>query len=282
MSDNNFRNRRGHTVSHIEEALQSVADTPEPAAKLVRRRRRFRFSSTHKRITFIIVLLIVIIPVCAGEYVRWSYEGEVTRAQGMVEELLRQNIEQQKSAAVTSRLLVDVNTQLTAITSDLCSGGLLDNIAKLYPRSKQAYDSCANYKSKLSSLSGAVATSADQMSYLETLQPLLAGVSKPLDDQFAILTAQQENWQVFVRGLDQMSVPVSFSSAHQALRTASRTILDQWIALVQASNSYDSAKFTEARTKIRAAYIEFQKQADVFAASVAQNQSAIEKAVTGL
>lgn len=286
MSDEEkFTNRHGHTIS----ALQAAADTlPEPEHKqnvtkqpVRRKRRKFHLSSLQKRVLVIVLAVILVVPFLVGEYVRDAYAGDVNSAKSSITKLLASTLSQQKSS-VTSKSLADADNQLSAIRDGLCPGGFLDNLAKLYPRAQQAYKDCATYRSSVVALEDVVSVASEQMAYLERLQPLLGGVSRPLEDQFAVLSAQQENWQDFVDGLKQLSVPLTFNAAHAGLVKEAEAVRDQWIALVQASNVFDSTAFRAARTKLTESYAAFRAQTDQFSNVVAASQASLSASVSAL
>lgn len=286
MSDEEkFTNRHGHTISAFKEA---AAVLPEPDYKTTvptpvkrRKRRSFRLSNFQWKIVTIVVAVIVLVPVLVGEYVRGTYGGNINGAKSSVSKLFDSVLAQQKSG-VTSKMLTDTENQLATIRDDLCPGGFLDNLAKLYPRAQTAYNDCAAYRSGVAALTDQVGTAAEQMMYLEQLQPLLGAVSKPLEEQFAVLSSQQENWQSFVDGLRQLSVPLTFSSAHAGLVAQAVSIRDQWIALVQASNAYDSAAFRTAKAKLTESYAAFRAQATSFSDAIASTQAVVTNDVSTL
>jgi len=286
MSDDKFTNRHGHTISGLQEA---VNDLPEPEHRAdvssettVRRNRRaFRLSRLQLRSIIIVILVVILTPVLVGEYVRGTYEASVSTAKNSVKNLFAAELLLQKKS-VTSKTLSDVNSQLSVTRDGLCPGGFLDNLAKLYPRAQHAYDDCSAYRSNVAALQDSLTTSAAEMTYLEQLQPLLTSVSQPLEDQFAVLSSQQENWQVFVDKLNQLSVPVSFTSAHTGLSTQASVIRDQWIALVQASNAFDKAAYSTARAKLTDAYVAFSAQTASFKDAVSISQSALTQDVKTL
>ncbi len=284
MSEEPFTNRHGHSFSDVQVAADML---PEPehktaAPKPVRRKRsKFQLSRLQVRVIVIFVVLAIAIPLAAGEYIRASYLGEVTNAKRDIAAIFTDTVKKQ-SNGLTSAELKGYDGQISTLRDKLCGGGFQDNLAQLYPRSKQAYDDCNTYRSKVSSLEASVAEAGAQMAYFEQLQVLLGGVTKPLTDQFAVLSSQQDNWQAFVSGLGQLSVPVSLSSVHAELVTDASAIHDQWIALVQASNAFDSAKFTDARTKIADSYTTFRAVASKFTDATSVSQTTLSKEVAAV
>ncbi len=275
-----FTNRHGHTVSSFKEALDILPEpeyraAPKPPKR--RKRRTFRLSRVQKLALVGVLIVVVAVPVVVGEYVRGAYAQDVEAAKSSLAKLLSQQTD-----STTGQTLKGVDTELATIRDNLCPGGFLDNLAKLYPRAQQAYDECAAYRSSIAALESLVSSAAEQMIYLEQLQPLLDGVSQPLEDQFAVLSAQQENWQDFVDGLGRLSVPAAFKAAHDGLATQASAVHDQWIALAQASNSEDSIAFREARTKLTEGFAALRAQSAQFSAAVSDTQTVITEAISSL
>lgn len=284
MDEEKFTNRHGHTVAAVKEAVSTLPE-PEHVAnpKPVRRRKKriFRFRKIHFYILLVLATIIIFVPIGVGEYVKGTYDNNVSDAKSKVAQLFYSVTLAQKNPT-TSKSLAAVDTQLASIRDNMCPGEFYDNIAKLYPRAKEAYDKCAAYKTSVTALDDLVGSASEQMTYLERLQPLLQGVSQPLEDKFAVLTAQQENWQTFVNGLKQLSVPIALNGAHANLLKQATAVHEQWIALVQASNAYDSAAFREARAKLTESYTAFQTASSEFTNVINITQASITNAVAAL
>lgn len=280
-----FTNRHGHTITALQEAVSTL---PEPEyntmpVKPIKRRKRpvVRLSGLQWRIVGVAVLVLILTPVLVGEYVRAAYGKNIDDAKASVSRVFATTLNQQKSAT-TSKSLTDIGNQLSTIRDGLCPGGFLDNLAKLYPRAQAAYTDCAAYRSSVTALVDQLSLASSQLLYLESLQPLLEGVSKPLEDQFAVLSAQQENWQTFVDGMNRLSVPLNLSPAHSSLLKEAINVRDQWIALVQASNTQNSAEFSAARTKLTESFTAFRAQTTTFSNVIGTSQANLSKAVAAL
>lgn len=279
-----FTNRHGHTIGAVQEAVRTLPEpeyvaSPKPTRR--RKKRAFQLKRVHLYILLAIAAMAALVPVAVGEYVRGAYDGNVSDAKSKIAQLFYSVTLSQKDPA-TSKSLTAITTQLDSIRDNLCPGGFLDNLAKLYPRAQSAYDNCATYRSSVSALDDLVSSASAQMAYLEQLQPLLKGVSQPLEDKFAVLTSQQENWQTFVSSLQQLSVPVAFNTAHAGLVKQASAVHDQWIALVQATNAYDSATFRLARAKLTEGYAAFQSASSDFTSVINSTQASITDSVAAL
>lgn len=289
MSEERFTNRRGHDMTGVQAAIDTAplaepapaVPVPVPKKPVRRRRKTARLNKRIVGTVFLFLLILALIPVLIGEYVRFSYASDVTNARKSVADLLT-SVRQQQKSTMSSQMLLTTSNKLGVIGSKLCAGGLFDNIAKLYPRSTESYTQCNAFRAKMADFDIYLKEAGAQMLYLEQLQPLLGGVTQPLQDQFAVFTAQQENWQAFVTSLQKLSAPSSLQGPHASFVVHAQTIRDLWIALVQASNVYDSAKYSEARGKLTAAYAAFREQTAEYTSAISANQLSISSAVAAL
>lgn len=285
MSEEEFINRRGHAVSEVKAAVETLPepDIKQPAKPTVtrRKRKRLRLSATQKKYIFIALAVLVAVPFLVGEYAHMTYEGEVSQAKKEISALFS-SVKTEQTKAMSSKTLTDADKKLGEIRDKLCAGGMLDNIAGLYPRSKTAFEACNTYRSGIATLEDNVNVAAAQMTYLERLQTILSGVTEPLKDQFAVFASQQELWQTCVTSLEQMTVPKTFTDAHKAMLEQATTIRGQWITITQAANVTDAAKFNTARAKLTTAYAAFRDSSNGFSASISANQQALLKAAQGL
>lgn len=288
MSDEMFTNRRGRSISAnaddkpvIDYDNSLVKPTKKPTSLGKPKRRKRSFPKIFWKILAVVAAVLVVIPLVIGESVRSTYEREVDGAQKELTEIFKEVVEKQKQP-LTSDSLKASNGKLIKLRDKLCVGGFLDNIAMIYTRAKDSYDKCSSYRSRLASLEDKVRVASEQLKYLEQLKIALGGVTKPLQDQFAVLSAQQENWKIFTTSLQQMSVPATLRDAHEQLLSNSVSIHDQWVELVQASDVLDSARFTSGRAKLTDAYGEFGRLPSVFSGVVANHQADIIKTVRSM
>lgn len=279
-------NRRGHTMSEAKAAADILPEPDyvqpsKPPVTRVRQPQRRRLSQRAKKTVILGIVLLLGLPLLAGEYMRWSYDREVSAVKKEVAHLLSTVVSKQ-TAGLNSTDLTKYDAQLAALRDGLCTGDIFDNLAALYPRSKTALADCNTFRSNVAALESAIHTAADQMGYLEKLQPLLGSVTKPLDEQFAVFAAQQEKWQSFVDSLKQLNAPLSLRLAHDGLVEQANTIHEQWIALVQSSNVLDGVRYRQARVKLTAGYTGFRNQIDAYAQAVATSQLTLTRAVAAL
>lgn len=279
-----FTNRRGRSVStqideiHIGHNDNVIApDVPKKTEK-PRRRRKRPLPKIFWQVLALLIGLGVAVPIVVGESVRATYEREVSVVKKELTDIFNDIVERQKKP-VSSETLKASTEKLVKLRDKLCVGGFLDNIAMNYPRSKESYEACSAYRSKIATLAEMVTQATEQMKYLEQLSTILSNITKPLEDQFAVLSAQQENWKAFTSNLEQMTVPATFKNSHAQLIGASNSIRDQWTDLVVAADSLDSAKYSATRSKIASAYGQFEGLHATYSSSVDAHQVDVIKAV---
>lgn len=277
MSEVEFRNRRGKLMSVSEDIPSEVPENEVKRPPVRRQRRKTRLKKKVILVAAVSLVLLALIPVMLGEYVKSRYAGEVVNAKRAVAEILAKAINYDQDAAILSDRLKSDVAELSTVRDTLCGGGFLDNLASVYPRSKAAFDECNIYKSQVSGLTEKVSEAAEQVRYLEDLQFVLESVTKPLEDRFAVLSSQQENWKNIVAGLKRLAVPTSFGGAHNNLVQKTEAVRDAWIALSQASNAFDGVGFTDSRAKLASAYEDFRAVSVTFSQIVSTNQLEIIK-----
>jgi hypothetical protein len=136
----------------------------------------------------------------------------------------------------------------------LCFGGFLDNIAGLYPRSKQALDDCnvasSNVSKVIDHLSSLKEVKAYSSAVDTALKPALAASESP----YAVLPDQVASWQAAEGKLKAINAPVELKSFHNSLLQLTKDISAQWTALNNANNAADATAFKEAETKLGSFY----------------------------
>lgn len=279
-----FTNRRGKKVTDPE-ALQEVAQehyevtVPEKPAKQLRK-------SPKKRSWVWLVAglgLLVLIFIVLGEVVAGVYRASVDKAkQGVRTVASEQLVPFERQTSVSAAELGDVTTQYRNISSAMCPGGLLDNVASLYPNAASALRECALYRTKVETLAGAVGGMQSVAAYLEKLPAVLGSVTQPSEDQFAVLASQQENWQAVSDGLKGLTPPVELQSVHSALLSTAGDINSGWTKLMAATSSQDGGQFAEVQSQLKKTYDAFRSQADALQAAVWAAQDRLTAAADGL
>lgn len=213
-----------------------------------KKRRGSRTVVDKQKITVGLVICAVLLPLSVGEYVRFVYEHNFTSARQRVQELAKER----PSAEATAEHIHAVATELARVRDDMCPGGLLDNIALLYPRSAAAYHQCTEFRSVIATLSAGTAQLAEQLVYATQLSSTLGTVLPTSPETRPVPSAQQENWQNVATNLGHLAVPTSFATVHQSLVTAAGTVATDWGDLAQAEARNDAAAFQTAFAKLTA------------------------------
>lgn len=260
-----FTNRRGHSLVIDDEEVLTVEPTVDHTLPVATKKplRRVRGSNGLVKWLVLIVGSVLLLVIATFEVVRFSYESSVEVARRQVDELVTNDVAAAaKQLSLASGTISSLQTKFKDISMSLCPGGLLDNYATLYPRAKQALDTCTDYRSKVESLVKALGGMADATQYLERLKPIFAPLTEPLPDRFAVLSSQQESWRQAVTSLKDITPIAEFQSAHFVLVERVSAVVDTWTGLVAASNARSSASYRELRDQLPGTYAAVRVSAD--------------------
>ncbi len=277
--DHRFVNRYGHEAKvagkdlvelHIDD--ETVKLNKKKPLKLKRARRKMR---RWQKYTLIIVgLCLIAVPVVTGEIVRYNYEQSSASTVQQLKDLVSSTVlPQQKKSTLTSKELQIVNDKIKQLRDSICQGGLLDNMASLYPRSKKALDDCLAVRGKFATLSSALDDLTAQLAYLEQLKPLFGSVTAPAEEQYAVLASQQENWKSLSDGLKTLSPPTSLKTDHEALQKAVGSVVSEWTNLLNANSEQDGTKFSATEKKLNDNYTSVRASAESFEKTIAETQT---------
>lgn len=263
MSQEPLTNRRGRPLMkedledlHIDGEKLAPGESLSMAQPKREKRPRRPWKKWQKRTLVGVIIGVLVLPVAAGEMIRLHYEQSARVALVQVSDLTKNTVlPLQTKTNATSQNLSDITKRLNTIRDDTCSGGLLDNIAALYPRAKTALNACLTTRGKVAALVLATKETSEQLRYFEDISPLLAGVTAQTGDQYAVPSSQAENWKTFTDKLKTLSAPTSFKSSHDALVSHATTITSLWTVLDNASNAQDTVAFTDAEKKLGDEYI---------------------------
>jgi hypothetical protein len=203
-------------------------------------------------VAFVLVALLLL-PLAALELITWHYSSASAGLKKDVERI-GSNIAlpaQKKSAddGIDKTLTALMNSR-----NNLCGGGILDNVAQLYPRSKDALSDCNAASSNVSVVINHLATlksiNAYSASVDAALKPALAASESP----YAVLPDQVATWQSVATKLKAINAPIELKEFHDSLIQLTNDIATQWSALNTANNSADATAFKEAETKLGSFY----------------------------
>lgn len=291
-----FVNRRGHDADVSAADLASLSidaqpeETSEPvvvkgskkspksASKPPKTRRHARWSRKKTCIVVAIVVLLIAIPVLAGEILRAQYLASTAAAKDSLKTIVSKDVlPLQKKADITAKQTSAVTDKLENVRDSMCPGGLLDNMASVYPRAKSAHGECIDQRGRIASLVTQLRDMEKMLSYIESLNTALAVVNTPTTDAYAVIATQQSNWQSVSEALGKLNPPTTLKSGHDQLATAVKSISDGWSKLNIASNAQNTADFQAAEKQLNDGYVAVRASKAVFAEVITDKQATISK-----
>ncbi len=286
-----FVNRYGHKpILKGDLETLKIDDENIPATPIVmkkskkeRRKREFHMKRWQKLALIGVIVAVVGIPVAVGEFVRISYARSAESAKQEVRNLTDTTVlAQQKKTDLTSKDMLIVVDKLSVARDAMCEGGLFDNIATLYPRSKDALEGCLATRSNIATLVSAMSDMTSELAYAEQLAPLLASVSEQVEGNYAILASQQENWKTLLEKVKGLNPPTVLRPTHETLVAKIVVVSDQWTALVNASSAKDATAFKNAETGLTTGYEAVRGVADELSTVIATTQARLTTAYAPL
>lgn len=305
MSDNEkrplgFVNRRGHNSDVSSAELDSLSIDAQPEvepvseqpksskkpkdtkksieAKKPKTRRHAKWTRKKTFILVAVILVLVAIPVIVGEVLRAQYLASTSAAESSLKSIVTNDVlPLQKKSDITSKQVSAVTDKLEEVRDSMCPGGLLDNMASLYPRSHEAHEECIAERGKIASLVTQMRDMVGMLAYIESINAALAPVSGQTTDAFAVIATQQSNWQQVDEKLEKLSAPTPLKTANDQLVTAVKSITDGWSKLNVANNAQNAADFQAAEKQLSDGYASVRASKDVFAVAITDKQATITK-----
>lgn len=308
-----FVNRRGHSQSDISSAElselsideQPTTNTPEESVvpkqekpkdakkpvkpaknkqqQPVRRKRSFAWSRKKTLILIIVILAIIAVPIIFGEVLRAQYLASAKSAKESVKTLATNDIlPMQKKDEYTAAQLRTTTEKLEKIRDDMCPGALLDNIALLYPRAKEAHAACIAQRTKIASVATAQRDMLNMLVYIEGTNAILTRVGTPTGEAFAVVATEQSNWQSATDELKKLNAPTPLKTAHEQLVAAALSITDGWSKLNTAGNDQNAANFQAAEEQLTKGYEAVRATKAVYIESVNGEQASLTTASKNL
>jgi len=291
MSDNDskkqgFVSRRGHQVGLNQIDMKDIdIDQDEgarPSDQVTPKKpepqpRHTRGGWTRKKVIILsIVIALLLVPVLAGELVAAQYRTGVSGAKNDLAKVVSTDVlPAQKKSTVTADQIRSIAGKVNDIVTGMCRGGLVDNIAGLYPRAKSALDDCKTSQSKYAALVSGLYELENQARYLERVEALIKPVATPTTDEYAVIGAQQTAWQTAADGLKKLSPPDSMKATHAELVAHAGAVADNWSKLNTANNSQDGAGFTAAEKALGAEYEAVRATSAKFTTTITSTQTKI-------
>lgn len=269
----------GEKKTKKREESVKVSAPKIPKAK----RQRHVMSRRTKIIIVAVVVLIIAIPLAGLEFVAGQYRSGVAKANSDTKSLVNSTVlPAQKKGSVSADQLHQIADKVNDTLSHMCRGGLVDNIASLYPRAKAEYDKCKSTQTKYSSLVSGLYELEGEARYLEKLDACVKPISTPITDAYAVIDAQQETWQQSSDCMKKLSPPTQMAAAHTELAEHTLAAAVAWLKLSTAAGAQDAAGFSAAEKALASEYEAIRGTAGRFNGSLATTQNNISASYKSL
>lgn len=247
------------------------------------KRQRHVMSRRTKIIIVAVVVLLIAIPLAGLEFVAGQYRSGVAKANSDTKSLVNSTVlPAQKKGSVSADQLHQIADKVNDTLSHMCRGGLVDNIASLYPRAKAEYDKCKSTQTKYSSLVSGLYELEGEARYLEKLDACVKPISTPITDAYAVIDAQQETWQQSSDCMKKLSPPTQMAAAHAELAEHTLAAAAAWLKLSTAAGAQDAAGFSAAEKALASEYEVIRGTAGRFNGSLATTQNNISASYKSL
>lgn len=269
----------GEKKTKKREESVKVSAPKIPKAK----RQRHVMSRRTKIIIVAVVVLIIAIPLAGLEFVAGQYRSGVAKANSDTKSLVNSTVlPAQKKGSVSADQLHQIADKVNDTLSHMCRGGLVDNIASLYPRAKAEYDKCKSTQTKYSSLVSGLYELEGEARYLEKLDACVKPISTPITDAYAVIDAQQETWQQSSDCMKKLSPPTQMAAAHAELAEHTLAAAVAWLKLSTAAGAQDAAGFSAAEKALASEYEAIRGTAGRFNGSLVTTQNNISASYKSL
>lgn len=261
-----FVSRRGRQVGINQVDLKGIDVDDDPSTKSPAqaapkkqapksKRTRGGLTRRKKGIFAVIILTILLVPFVTGELVAAQYRAGIPAAKSTLESIVSKSVlPAQKKPSLTADSLRGIANEVDEIVGGMCRGGLLDNMASLYPRASNALKDCKDNQAEYASLVSALRQFEKETRYLERVDTVMKPAATPITDEFAVIAAQQTAWQEASEALNKLSPSGEMQAAHLAISANVKAIAENWSKLNQATSAQDAAAFMEAEKVLASEY----------------------------
>lgn len=271
----------GIDIEEIVEKKPLQQTKKEPRIKQVRHKkgvsRRIIIAST------LVVLLLGALYVITGEVIAAGYRNGVSDAKKQLTSAVSSTVlPAQKGSTVSADKIHDIASKVNSILSHMCTGGMTDNMAGLYPRANQALHSCQGAQANYSALFHSLSDLEAQARYLEKLDGIMKPISTPITDEYAVIGSQQDAWQAAVDGLKKLSPPSEMQAAHKTLYQHVTAVSEAWSKLNTANNNQDVDGFTTSEKALSTEYDAIRATSPLFTRVLDTTQTGLSAAYSAL
>ena len=244
-------------IDEEQPVVTTAIETPKnPRFKPIREFHMPRPQMSRKKIAIISVsvLAIILLPLALLEAVAWQYQRAGVSLKDDIGRIAKQSALPLQKKTASADAMSKPLSELRDATNRSCRGGLLDNIAGIYPRSKSALDQCNAMKAKANAVVLQFANLQNIQRYSESADAILKPALAASDSPYAVLPDQVSAWQTVAEKLKKLNAPNELKTFHASLVQVSQDIAAQWSAINTANNAQDKAAFDEAETKLGSFY----------------------------
>ena len=255
---------------------KTAGDKPKPDKNKPRVRRHAKWTRKKTFILIGIILVLLAVPILIGEVLRAQYLASTSAAESSLKVIVTNDVlPLQKKSDITAKQVSAVTDKLEEVRDGMCPGGLLDNMATIYPRSQQAHSECIAERGHIASLVTQMRDMVSMLAYIESINAALAPVSAQPTDAFAVIATQQSSWQQVSESLQKLSAPTPLKTANDQLVAAVKSITDGWSKLNVANNAQNAADFQAAEKQLSDGYVAVRASKDAFATAISSKQAII-------
>lgn len=230
-----------------------------------------------------IVLLAIAAPVLSGEYITREYatSGDITRQR--FANLVSQSVTpQQLKTDLNAAQIVEITEKINHLSSHMCKGGMLDNIASLYPRAARAHKQCIGEQEKYSALILALRAYAAERDYLEKLHATVKPLSETPPERFAVISSQLEMWRAAEDAMKKLSPTASLKSVQDNMYKYTYAIMEDWSKLNTAYNEKKGDEFVAIQKKMRDDYGSLQANGNNITSVINASQTKVTNAYSAI
>lgn len=281
-----FVSRRGKQVGVHQVDLNGIdiddRDTkaaPEKSEKkLITKKSSKRGSGWTRKKTIIVAIVAVVLvsPLIFAEFVVAQYNVGTENAKQDLKSLVDTTVmPAQKKPSISADQIRTVASKLNDTVGKMCRGGLLDNVAGLYPRAKSAHDTCRAEQTKYATFVSDLRLLEADARYLERLDAIIKPAATPITDEYAVVDAQHKTWLSVSEDIKKLSPTDRMRTAHVELAKHVTTVADAWSKLNIANNGQDVAGFEASEKALTAGYEAIRSTSDTFTKVLSASQAKV-------
>ncbi len=264
-------------ASKAENNVSERNNTPKADKKPIKvKRQKNPWSKKKKLVLLTVCLLLFALPLLVAELVTAQYKDGISAVKADMKQVTDSKVlPAQKSTFLAADQVRTISSEVNQLSNKMCRGGLVDNIAQLYPRARQAHDACKESKSKYVSLVKYLNSLESQARYFEKVGAFIKPVSTPITDEFAVIGDQHAAWTKAKEELNTLNPPLEYKSVHSELVARVAAVSENWRKLDQANAAQDKTSFEDAEKNLTIEYEAVRATSSEFSAILSSTQTKV-------